>query len=458
MHVRTGFIAALLLLPFVIYQPLSVSAGTVLIAPASVKGTLSTPVFFAMNSGGGPALRALSVGGMALDASTASPRGLALSATNTSTTGGSAVVAYSFGNTIQASSQHANAVVGRTRLLGTQAYNAAGVIGLDLTSSIYNQGVKGFSTSGMGVLGEGAPGIVGGVNYAFSCCGSPPNCPNGLGELSAIQAFGIASSASLAGGRFTNDGCTNTYGTGVTADASVGVLAQGEDYFDASSAHFGIGIQAQGSMGAMIIGQGPNPLYPVPAAPALQVEEQQPGLIITAHGPAGGMSLDTSGNLVISGTLTQNGTPQGMKTPVIVGESFAGSEGRQTLSSVGEAQLSAGVSFVKLSATFASHIQRGVNYEVFVTPNGPTAGLYVTQRSPSGFVVRENPGGHSNTVFNYRIVAQALEKPSNVSQGRPATKSDSSKPMDLILSRRMLNNLRISRARYIHTHAPFLRK
>jgi hypothetical protein len=48
-------------------------------------------------------------------------------------------------------------------------------------------------------------------------------------------------------------------------------------------------------------------------------------------------------------------------------------------------------------------------YHVFVTPEGDCKGLYVTQKSPAGFVVRELQGGRSTLTFDYRIVAKPLD-------------------------------------------------
>ena len=77
-----------------------------------------------------------------------------------------------------------------------------------------------------------------------------------------------------------------------------------------------------------------------------------------------------------------------------------------TLEDFGEAQLIDGSTTVALDDTFASAIDRGAGYMVFVTPEGDTRGLYVTQKTPTGFVVRENQGGRSSVAFSYRIVAK----------------------------------------------------
>jgi len=60
---------------------------------------------------------------------------------------------------------------------------------------------------------------------------------------------------------------------------------------------------------------------------------------------------------------------------------------------------------VRFDAEFASVIDRGSDYAVFLTPEGDNRGLYVAQRTPSGFVVRESQSGRSTLAFSYRIVA-----------------------------------------------------
>ncbi|MBD5656507.1 MAG: hypothetical protein IAI50_15195, partial [Candidatus Eremiobacteraeota bacterium] len=56
----------------------------------------------------------------------------------------------------------------------------------------------------------------------------------------------------------------------------------------------------------------------------------------------------------------------------------------------------------------ADTIDRRIAYHVFVTPEGDCNGLYVTQKTPNGFAVRELRGGHSSLSFEYRIVAKPL--------------------------------------------------
>lgn len=79
-----------------------------------------------------------------------------------------------------------------------------------------------------------------------------------------------------------------------------------------------------------------------------------------------------------------------------------------SLEDFGEAQLVDGDADVALDPKFASAIDDTVRYFVTLTPEGDCRGLYVAQRTPSGFTVRELQGGHSSIAFTYRIVAKPL--------------------------------------------------
>jgi len=72
----------------------------------------------------------------------------------------------------------------------------------------------------------------------------------------------------------------------------------------------------------------------------------------------------------------------------------------------GSGQLSNGSASITLEAVFARTVNTGVDYRVFVTPNGDCKGLYIANKSASGFEVRELGGGNSNISFDYRIVAR----------------------------------------------------
>ena len=86
--------------------------------------------------------------------------------------------------------------------------------------------------------------------------------------------------------------------------------------------------------------------------------------------------------------------------------SYAPSESQPSMEDFGQAQLVGGRAFVRIDTAFANVIDKNTDYLVFITPEGDSRGLYVTQKSAAGFEVRENGGGRSNLSFDYRIVAK----------------------------------------------------
>lgn len=72
----------------------------------------------------------------------------------------------------------------------------------------------------------------------------------------------------------------------------------------------------------------------------------------------------------------------------------------------GSGRLSNGVAIVRFDPAFSQTINPNVEYHVFLTPKGVCAGLYVSDERADEFEVHEQPGGHSNIAFDYRIMAR----------------------------------------------------
>jgi hypothetical protein len=126
------------------------------------------------------------------------------------------------------------------------------------------------------------------------------------------------------------------------------------------------------------------------------------GDVFWAYGRTGNCIIANDGNLTCTGTIT----------PGVQGE-----DGRQarlyTIASpenwfedFGSGQLSAGSAHISLDPAFASTVNTGESYHVFLTPNGDCKGLYVAAKTAGGFEVRELGGGTSGVSFDYRIVAK----------------------------------------------------
>jgi hypothetical protein len=71
----------------------------------------------------------------------------------------------------------------------------------------------------------------------------------------------------------------------------------------------------------------------------------------------------------------------------------------------GEAKLVKGKAQIKLPRDFAAAIKVD-SYHVFLTPYGPSNGLYVSKRTRQGFVVEEQGRGKSSLSFSFRIVGK----------------------------------------------------
>ena len=123
------------------------------------------------------------------------------------------------------------------------------------------------------------------------------------------------------------------------------------------------------------------------------------------------MVLDTSGDLSIAGTLTQNDSSI-YATKRADGKTVATygpREAEPTLEDSGEVALVDGAAHVALDPSFAATIDRNHSYLVFVTPEGENDGVYVTLKNSGGFTIRESHGVRSSLAVEYRIVARPMQ-------------------------------------------------
>jgi len=111
--------------------------------------------------------------------------------------------------------------------------------------------------------------------------------------------------------------------------------------------------------------------------------------------------IEEDGDLICQGTITplvNAGTEQwqmyAISSPDVVLEDF------------GTGTLTGGVATVSVDPLFAKTVNLGAGYHVFLTPLGDCNGLYVANKTATGFEVRELNGGTSNISFDYRIVAR----------------------------------------------------
>lgn len=142
------------------------------------------------------------------------------------------------------------------------------------------------------------------------------------------------------------------------------------------------------------------------------VQSSYPGLLFIAENTTDGdyFKLDGYANGLFTGEVTAyNGfqTVIRSRDGAHVGAAVT-LEPSATIEDTGTARMSEGVGVVRLAADFARTLDLRSGYQVFLTPDGDTRGLYVAQKYQAGFIVRETQHGRSSLDFDYRIVAHPI--------------------------------------------------
>lgn len=279
---------------------------------------------------------------------------------------------------------------------GTSTNASAGVFG----STVSGQGVEGVATAngygmfgtatngGIGIGGSGSLYGVEGFNTnvassaAFYANGSGGNLFVGHGsggqDVLTIDNFGRVTSADIFVG---------TGGSFVTTN-SLGVFAEG-----ASSGIESISTDPSALLGAVFAQSHGGYVYEGRDGNDNQV-----------------FLVDPTGNITITGKIYTAGgcssgcaIQKGLAKRVV---SYAPREAQPSMEDFGEAQLVDGQAQVRIDVAFANVIDQRANYLVFITPEGESRGLYVVNKTPAGFTVRENQSGRATIPFSYRIVAR----------------------------------------------------
>jgi hypothetical protein len=128
------------------------------------------------------------------------------------------------------------------------------------------------------------------------------------------------------------------------------------------------------------------------------------GVLTTFGGGFGGKcTIDVSGSLSCNGTVTAV-VPTGGGSRQVALNAISSAE--SWFEDAGSSQLSNGKAVVNIESAFGETVNTGIDYHVFLTPNGDCKGLYVARKSPTSFVVRELGGGTASVAFDYRIMAK----------------------------------------------------
>ncbi|HZV77944.1 MAG TPA: hypothetical protein VFF63_09330 [Candidatus Babeliales bacterium] len=119
-----------------------------------------------------------------------------------------------------------------------------------------------------------------------------------------------------------------------------------------------------------------------------------------------GFNVDDAGDGFFSGVVsaTKFDTDQPARGGLHL-QAFGSESTRAMIEDTGTARLEAGEGAVRFDSAFASAIDVARGYQVFLTPDGDTRGLYIAAKYEGGFIVRETEHGRSSLYFDYRVVA-----------------------------------------------------
>jgi hypothetical protein len=221
-------------------------------------------------------------------------------------------------------------------------------------------------------------------------------------STASIGSVGLSSQYIGLYGSGPGDG---VYGFSSASSGVFGSTSSGTAVYASSSTGFGLQVHTSGHVGAYITNGNGN---------GADIAGSYLGVI--ARGPSNGFPLvvtDSAGNNLMwvtgGGDLHYvGGLFHGLRTSGGIINTFTPASSRPAIEDTGTARLVYGQAIVRLDQTFASTIDTRRPYQVFLTPGGDTRGLYVAQKTPSGFVVREVQGGRGTFEFDYHIYATAI--------------------------------------------------
>jgi hypothetical protein len=289
--------------------------------------------------------------------------------------------------------------------------NGNGVYGVDTATSGTSVGVYGQSESS---AGYGVEGSASNVGVYGSGTGTSGIGVDGHGNGMGVKGIGTATSGTSIG---VYGQTANTGGFGVQGESPyVGVYGAASGSSQTGAGYIpdaGVWGDTGGNDFAGVYGTADNNwaglFYNNGSVPTLEAFNLTSGNGLVFETMASDFendftcTIDTGANLTCSGTIKGVANVEGGARKVSL---YAMQSAENWFEDAGSGQLSNGSTSIALDPTFAQTVNLGVDYHVFLTPNGDCKGLYVSQKSATSFEVHELGGGHSSVAFDYRIMAK----------------------------------------------------
>lgn len=333
---------------------------------------------------------------------------------------------------VLASSANGRGVNASTNHISSSATTASyGVYGADASSSgSFNSGVFGTSVRGTGVSGAstGGYGVSGASSNNYGVIGNSTNSIGVTGiSTNYLGVYGSGSTYGLYGAATAGYGVVGvSSNVGAYADApTYGVysISAGRAVFASTSG--GIGVYSQSSTGRPFEGHtsGGVGIYVTNGnGNGADITGSYIGVVgrsntfpIIATDASGNdlFWVDGAGNVHYTGSLVQAASPRsGVRL-------YNPQSTTPAVEETGTAQLRFGRANVYFSSNFARSIDSRRGYQVFLTPNADTRGLYVQGKYARGFIVREVAGGRGSFDFDYRVYARASQPEADAHAAEP---------------------------------------
>jgi hypothetical protein len=122
-----------------------------------------------------------------------------------------------------------------------------------------------------------------------------------------------------------------------------------------------------------------------------------------ASTPTGTCGIGGNGDLSCTGQVKSLVSTGGGARKV---ETYAPQSAENWMEDYGTGRMEQGVAVVRIDPAFAETASETPDYHVFITPNADAEALYVINKTPTSFEVRESKGGTSSLTFDYKIVAR----------------------------------------------------
>jgi len=341
----------------------------------------------------------------------------------------------STGQGVKGFSHQGNGLTGWTGWNSTSSTNAKyGVVGNDqsITGS-FDGGVLGKSVRGTGIVGTSTngPGVAGTSTVNDGVDGYTTNP-----SLTNSARSGVYGNDNSSDGGHHNNGVAgfSTNGVGILGNSSnwVGVEAVGGAFIPSGGSMPALSVTSIGTMpgGESVITtdaidachQGTGVFSTTPCNPTSALfrvdgfgATWSTGLSV--KGDAYVYFLESSTDISANGDFNTFGGEYLQNGSCVAGcsssatsmrrvRTYAPRSSQPMIEDDGEAQLISGAGYVRLDPAFANVIDQRADYLVTITPEGDSNGLYVTEKTLRGFVVRENHAGRSSLAFTYRIVTK----------------------------------------------------